>query len=180
MLVTHATPPFLKCLATGRSVIISKRSRFTISLSSWLKKLALIQTKSMLPVSLVTKNTVFQKTMKPPKFGKKSLKRLASTLKSLKSALPKMATNVASSQANVFSSMMTTKTGGAVAVVVKTHQLVIRAVQIQKCFMISAKTSKTLKNTVSLTQLQTALALWKSATKFLCSIVVCRMAPLKN
>ena len=89
---------------------------------------------------------VSQKILKPLKFGKKSSKKPASMQKLPKLVQPKTATSVVLSQVKEFSSTTTTKTGGAVAAVVKLLQLVTRAGRIQRYFMILVKNYKMKKN----------------------------------
>ena len=123
---------------------------------------------------------VFQRTKRPPKFGKKCLLRPGLKPKLSKSVRQKSEMSAGSSRVRESSSTTTTKTGGAEVAVVRLHQLATRVGQIRKCFMILAKTSKTLLNMAYRTPLRMALGLWKLATKCSCSTAGCQTAHLRS
>ena len=121
-----------------------------------------------------------QKTMKLLKSGKKCLRKQALRQKSLILVQQKMATNGELNPVKESFSTMTTRTGGVVVVDVNLRQSVTHVDQIRKCFMISVKINRTLRNTVNHTQLRMGQDLWKSAIRCLCNIVDLRMVHLSH
>ena len=180
MLAIHATPRFSKCSATGLLAIISSKSKFQPSSSSSPKLSVSIHIKFTSLALLVTKNMAFLKTPNRLKSGNVSLPKPVYRRKLLKLALVKTAPSVVLRKTSIFSSMMITKTGGVVVVVLKLPQLVIHVVQIPKSSMILVKTSKMLRNTVNLIRPRMARASWKLVTKFSCNTSVIKMVPSRN
>ena len=180
MLVIHATLRFSKCSVTGHWEIILNKSKFQPSSNSSPKSSVSTHTKFTSLALLVMKNTASQKIPNQLKSGNVSLPKRVYKQKLLKLAPVKTAPSAVLRKMSIFSSMMITKTGGVVAVVLKLPQSVIHVVQTLKSSMILAKTNKISLNTANLILPLMAHASWRLVTKSLCSISAIKMVPSRN
>ena len=124
--------------------------------------------KFMFRALLVVKNMEFLVMTNRLEFGERFLLKRELMRKLLSLILRKMVISL-DFKVVEFSSIMIKKTGGVVVAVWILRRLVIRVVQIRKCFTILVKKIMT-QVLVKRILRAIAVVLWKSVTKYLCNI----------